>query len=108
MPNLKSQQLYEQSRQNLLNAKKNGFSHAQGKPEVQVHCAATIIELGDPYALVKENRQDKPVEIGQFAVRFPKNSYGSMTRSDVTNAMNQFHQALLKRLREWGAMKAGE
>lgn len=105
---LKSERIKEDAQRRLLDMKKQGFHKKGGLPEVQIHCAVTLIEVGDPYALIKENREDQPLEIGQFAVRFEdEKSFGNLTPAHLDHVLAQFRQAILTRMRQYGVLRPG-
>jgi len=105
---LKSIRIKEEAKSRLLEMKKSGFHRKGGLPEVQIHCAITLIEVGDPFALTKEKREDKPLEIGQFAVRFEdKKSFGNLTPEHIDHVMRQFRHAILTRMRQYGVLRTG-
>jgi len=105
---LKSERIKEDAQNRLIEMKRNGFHKKGGLPEVQIHCAVTLIELGDPFALTKENKQDVPMEIGQFCVRFEnEKSYGNLTPKHIRFVMEQFEGQILKRMREYGVLRQG-
>jgi len=106
--NLKSDRIKADAQRRLIEMKKSGFHRKGGLPEVQIHCAVTLIEVGDPFALSKEGREDRPLEIGQFAVRFEdKKSYGNITEDHIDNVMAQFKQSMMARMRDYGVLRPG-
>ncbi len=106
--NLKSATIKKEAKDRLLEMKKHGFHKKGGLPEVQIHCAITLIEVGDPLSLTKEKREDKPLEIGQFAVRFEDaKSFGNLTPAHIDYVMQQFRHAILTRMREYGVLRQG-
>jgi len=105
---MKSDQLKADAQRRLLDMKKTGFHKKGGLPEVQIHCAVTLIELGDPYALTKDGREDQPLEIGQFACRFEnEQSYGNLTEEHIDHVLVQFKHAMMMRMRAYGVLRTG-
>lgn len=105
---LKSDRIKEDARKRIMDMKKQGFHKKGGLPEVQIHCAITLIEIGDPFSLTKEKRQDQELEIGQFAVRFEdEKSFGNLTPAHIDNVMRQFKHAILTRMRDYGVLRTG-
>lgn len=77
-------------------------------PELVFHTAATYVMAGDPFSKNPEMQQDKAGEICQFCVQIPAKYVGKLRRFNIEEAFHKMMLATLEKLRENGAMAAGE
>jgi len=79
-----------------------GLLKKKGKPEVQVHCAATFVWAGDPTAITKEQRDQQEYELGQFAVAM---KHGLIDKKALDQVFSEFRFVIEKKLRDAGALR---
>lgn len=77
----------------------------RGKPEVHLHLAVTFVWGGDPMAIDPDDRDQKEIELKQFAARM---KYGVIRNVNLEQTMREFQEAIAQTLRGSGALKGGE
>lgn len=78
------------------------------KPETHIHCAVTLVEAGDPYSIMIDNRKDKTHELCQFAARWEKQTYGQLPAEYVIKAFAEMTELCLNKMREAGVLRNGD
>lgn len=77
----------------------------RGRPEVHVHAALTFVWGGDPMSIKSSERDQKEIELGQFAARL---RHGQIKRKDLDRVFDEFKQVVMNRMRDTGCLQAGE
>jgi hypothetical protein len=77
-------------------------------PELQIHCAATLIAHGDPFSKDPDKRMDKAGEIAQFCVPIDSKFVGKLKLHHIDEAFFKLRESILHKLRQHGVMASGE
>ena len=85
-----------------------GYYGLSMKRELQIHAMASLIKPGDPFSIDPDKRNDESTELGQFAVQYPKEVYGTITKNQVMNSMCALGETIVAKLRTAGALRQGE